>query len=347
MKYCGVVTQFKGVCVYARSAMGIPGSETALEVVDLSHTLRPPSTEPESEYYSRQSTPVHTSLQHWPLANCAVIPRPDDQLWIVTDGALRDPGLGTTIRFQVSVCHIAGAAILPSDYAIRHAAQCDSPACQVCSFVRESLVSAVCRTDIADILWGTQKVPFANRAMWESIQSECPDLCREHAHLRQGTCPSKRVINVKDVKRLDQPSANQLRLVVSRYFYTLDLDSAIQHTSKGCHQCDALVKSPVIEVKQSSCDPPETVGSTSRVFCECVTSFTAALLIDDEQKESLWDGILPVHDQELIALQHAQRLANRPHSVTAKAPLSQRAASPDICHSDLVYLYSDRNKSWA
>ena len=31
MKYCGVVTPFKGVRVYTRCAMGIPGSETALE----------------------------------------------------------------------------------------------------------------------------------------------------------------------------------------------------------------------------------------------------------------------------------------------------------------------------
>jgi len=31
MKYCGVATPFRGVRVYARSAMGIPGSETALE----------------------------------------------------------------------------------------------------------------------------------------------------------------------------------------------------------------------------------------------------------------------------------------------------------------------------
>ena len=31
MKYCGVVTPFKGVRVYRRCAMGIPGSETALE----------------------------------------------------------------------------------------------------------------------------------------------------------------------------------------------------------------------------------------------------------------------------------------------------------------------------
>ena len=31
MKYCGVVTPFKGIRVYARAAMGMPGSETALE----------------------------------------------------------------------------------------------------------------------------------------------------------------------------------------------------------------------------------------------------------------------------------------------------------------------------
>lgn len=31
MKYCGVVTPFQGVRVYARRAMGMPGSETALE----------------------------------------------------------------------------------------------------------------------------------------------------------------------------------------------------------------------------------------------------------------------------------------------------------------------------
>ena len=31
MKYCGVVTPFKGTRVYARCAMGMPGSESALE----------------------------------------------------------------------------------------------------------------------------------------------------------------------------------------------------------------------------------------------------------------------------------------------------------------------------
>ena len=31
-KYCGVATSFRGIRVYCRSAMGMPGSETALEV---------------------------------------------------------------------------------------------------------------------------------------------------------------------------------------------------------------------------------------------------------------------------------------------------------------------------
>ena len=33
MKYSGLVTPFHGICVYARSAMGMPSSETALEVL--------------------------------------------------------------------------------------------------------------------------------------------------------------------------------------------------------------------------------------------------------------------------------------------------------------------------
>ena len=32
MKYCGVATPVRGVRVYVRSAMGMPGSETALEL---------------------------------------------------------------------------------------------------------------------------------------------------------------------------------------------------------------------------------------------------------------------------------------------------------------------------
>ena len=44
-------------------------------------------------------------------------------------------------------------------------------------------------------------MPFVNRPAWLSLQSDCPDLRRCHAHLKQGTRPSKKVTNIRDVKR--------------------------------------------------------------------------------------------------------------------------------------------------
>ena len=45
-KYCGVATLFCGIRVYTRSAMGMPGSETAVEIV----LLRPGQLHPEGMY---------------------------------------------------------------------------------------------------------------------------------------------------------------------------------------------------------------------------------------------------------------------------------------------------------
>ena len=44
-------------------------------------------------------------------------------------------------------------------------------------------------------------MPFTTRSTWLSSQSECPDLRRVKAHLQQGTRPSKKMTNCKDVKR--------------------------------------------------------------------------------------------------------------------------------------------------
>jgi hypothetical protein len=215
------------------------------------------------------------------------LPRPDDTLWIVTDGAVRNPGIGATLyvsrgkklllsgffsaklrchqislpceieaisiavsvrhfnpyiiqssnrccvlidsrpcvmafeklcrgefsasprvsaflssvsRYQISVCHVAGAAILPSDFASRSAPSCDEPTCQVCSFVSESMDSVVRSISVDDILNGISKLPFTNRAAWLSIQPECGDLRLTRAHLKQGTLPSRKATNVKDVR---------------------------------------------------------------------------------------------------------------------------------------------------
>ena len=106
------------------------------------------------------------------------------------------------------------------------------------------------------------------------------DLRRTHAHLKQGTRPSKKITNGKDVKRylnvasiardrmlvvrrndplspsrecvdvprmvlnglvtalhiqLEHPSAHHLKQVIRRYLFALDLDRAIETTSRRCH----------------------------------------------------------------------------------------------------------------
>lgn len=406
MKYCGVATPFKGVRVYKRSAMGMPGSETALEEL-MCRVLGPLLQEGSTvkiadDLYCGGNTPLEL-LQNWkkllhalhkcdlrlsatktvinpkvttilgwiwnagtlkasphrintltscpkpdtvgqmrsyvgaykvlsrvipqcsthlaPLdtvtagrlsqetiswtdelrdafqkaqrallsARSITLPRPDDQLWIVTDGAVRDPGIGATLyvtregklllagffsaklrgtqttwlpcevealsiaastkhfspfiiqsnknacilsdskpcvqafeklcrgefsasprvstflsvvsRYQATVRHVAGSAILPSDFASRNAPPCEDESCQICTFIHDTRESVVRMTSIQDVLNGKVRLPFTSRSAWSSVQSECPDLRRTHAHLIQGTRPSKKLTNIKDVKR--------------------------------------------------------------------------------------------------------------------------------------------------
>ena len=95
--------------------------------------------------------------------------------------------LSTVSRYQASVTHVAGSAILPSDFASRNAPACEDQSCQVCSFVQHLEESVVQRVPIQDVLNGREKLPFTSRPAWLSIQSECADLRRTHAHLKQGT----------------------------------------------------------------------------------------------------------------------------------------------------------------
>ena len=424
MKYCGVATPFKGVRVYARSAMGMPGSETALEEVMcrvLGHLLQDGVlAKIADDLYCGGNTPQEL-LQNWKkvlqalykcdlrlsasktfinpksttilgwiwrcgtltasshrvntLASCPepdtvgrmrsfvgaykvlsrviprcsaylaplddgtagrqsqeailwtdelrssfrnaqhalssartiTLPRPDDQLWIVTDGAVREPGLGATLyvtrkgnlhlagffsaklrgsqtawlpcevealsiaaatkhlspyivqsskntcvltdskpcvqayeklcrgefsasprvstflsvvsRYQASVRHVSGSAILPSDFASRNAPPCEQESCQVCSFIMRTKESVVRMSSVQDVLDGNVRLPFTSRPAWLAIQSECPDLRRTHSHLVQGTRPSRKLTNVKDVKRYLQVAsvASDGLLVVKRH----------------------------------------------------------------------------------------------------------------------------------
>ena len=89
----------------------------------------------------------------------------------------------------------------------------------MCAFITRSRDSVVRAVSVHDVLQGNVRLPFTSRPAWLAVQSECPDLRRTHAHLIQGTRPSKKLTNIKDVKRYLQVAsiANDGLLVVQRH----------------------------------------------------------------------------------------------------------------------------------
>ena len=108
--------------------------------------------------------------------------------------------LSVLSRFQASVRHVSGTAILLFDFA-SHEVPCQDVTGQVCAFIHRTQESVVRQTSIQNILHGHARLPFTTRASWLAIQSETKDLRRTHAHLVKGTRPSKKLTSVKDIKR--------------------------------------------------------------------------------------------------------------------------------------------------
>ena len=257
--------------------------------------------------------------------------------------------LTTVSRYQVSIRHLAGSANVPADFASRNAPPCHESKCQVCSFISQLEGSTVHLTTIEEVLSGHKRIPFTSRNAWGRIQSECPDLRRTHAHLKQGTRPSKKLTDIRDVKRylqvatiagdgllvvrqdrafqprrecivvprkvlpglltalhlqLSHPTPHQLKQVVSRYFYALDLDAVIQQVTLGCHSCLSLRNVPHAATPQSTSDPPCVVGVSFAVdvikrarqlifvIRETVTAYTSSILIPDERTGTLRNALL-------------------------------------------------------
>ena len=65
------------------------------------------------------------------------------------------------------------------------------------------------------------------------------------------------------------------------------------------------------------------------------------------QRDQFSNHQIPLHHQSIIIKQHEQRITNHSHSEKAKAPISRRRPANNITVSDLVYLFSDRNKTRA
>ena len=252
-------------------------------------------------------------------------------------------------RFQVAVKHISGAQNMLSDHQSRNPAMCEDSCCQICRFltnIEESVVRAV---SINEVLSGKSQLPFLTRSAWKSTQHECPDLRRTHAHLSQGTRPSKKQTKIRDVKRylqkvdiakdgliivrsdevasavrerivvprdifkgllislhlkLDHPTTNQLKQVVRRYFFALDMDSCIEEVATSCHTCSALSNVKKFSDEQTTSDPPNGVCTQFAadvirrekqfifLLRDIVTSYTWSSFIANEQSESLRTALL-------------------------------------------------------
>ena len=104
-------------------------------------------------------------------------------------------------RFQMDIKHLAGSANVPSDFASRNAPTCSDLNCQICSFILRTEDSVVRAIHTGEILNNYNRLPFTTRSAWKDIQSSCPDLRRVHAQLSQGTRPSKKITDARDIKR--------------------------------------------------------------------------------------------------------------------------------------------------
>ena len=110
--------------------------------------------------------------------------------------------LSTVSRHHVQIQHLAGNLNLTADFASRNPALCDDPdRCCVCSFAVELESSVVQSTSVSDIISGSAPLPFTNRKTWMQVQSECSDLRRTKAHLKQGTRPGVKETSIKSVKQ--------------------------------------------------------------------------------------------------------------------------------------------------
>ena len=126
--------------------------------------------------------------------------------------------LSTVSRYQIKVRHLNGSVNIPSDFESRNASECTEPRCQICSFITQLEDSVVRSVHVQDIIDNQTPLLFTTKSAWLAIQTDCPDLRRTHAHLKQGTRPSNKTTNIKDVKRyLSVPSiARDGMLVVRR-----------------------------------------------------------------------------------------------------------------------------------
>ena len=99
--------------------------------------------------------------------------------------------------------------------------------------------------------------------------------------------------------RFNHPSPYQMQQVMARYFYALDMEGAIKTTCSSCHYCNSLKYIPPPLVPQSSCSPPDIIGSSFALDvmrragqCILILRETVSSYAVNEQHQPFRDAIL-------------------------------------------------------
>jgi hypothetical protein len=104
--------------------------------------------------------------------------------------------------------------------------------------------------------------------------------------------------------RFCHPSSYQMKRLMSRYFFALGIEHAIQSVVSACQQCSSLKALPKNLQTQTTSTPPESVGTyfaadVMRRYKQCVlvlretvTSFTCSRIIPSEKHADLKDALI-------------------------------------------------------
>ena len=104
--------------------------------------------------------------------------------------------------------------------------------------------------------------------------------------------------------RFEHPSSHQLKRIMARYFYAINLDKSVDSLTDACDLCNGLKFVPDGLCTQSSVDPPSQVGTSFAfdvikrekqliaVLRETVTSYTVSSFVDSENHKDLRDVII-------------------------------------------------------
>ena len=150
--------------------------------------------------------------------------------------------------------------------------------------------------------------------------------------------------------QLCHPSKHQLKLVFTRAFFALDMDSMVSRVVDGCHTCAALKNVPSKYHEQSTTVPDKIASSFSAdvlrgnsqfilLLRESISSFTDAMIIADEKSASLRDGIITLASKFRSSLSHPAVIRTDPAS-SLRSLVNDRALKS---HSMSIQLGDEKN----